>query len=105
MRSPAPAFDLRAALSQEMQAALDELDRSGGRPEGVHLCRVRIKRARALARVGRTCAPGLASVFNDSARQAMRALGRARDSAALADAATQSITPSPRSTSSTRALD
>jgi hypothetical protein len=87
MRSPAPAFDLREALSQELQAALDELDQSEGRPRGVHRCRVRIKRARALARVGRTCAPGLSSVFNDSARQVMRTLGRARDLAALADAA------------------
>lgn len=87
MRSPAPAFDLREALSQELQAALDELDQSEGRPRGIHRCRVRIKRARALARVGRTVAPGLSSVFNESARHVMRALGQARDLAALADAA------------------
>lgn len=49
--------------------------------------RVRVKRARALARVGRACAPGLSAVFNDSARQVMRTLAEARDLAALADAA------------------
>lgn len=87
MRSPAPAFDLRAALSQELRAALDELDQSEGRPKGIHRCRVRIKRARALARVGQACAPGLSAVFNESARAVMRALGRSRDLAALGDAA------------------
>lgn len=87
MRSPGPAFDLRAALSRELSAAIEELDRSGGRPKGVHRCRVRIKRARALARVGRTVAPGLAQVFNDSARGVMRTLGQARDLVALAEAA------------------
>lgn len=87
MRSPGPAFDLRAALSRELRAAIEELDRSGGRPKGVHRCRVRIKRARALARVGRAVAPGLAEVFNDSARGVMRTLGQARDLVALAEAA------------------
>ncbi|QGZ94674.1 CHAD domain-containing protein [Terricaulis silvestris] len=87
MRSPGPAFDLRAALSRELSAAIEELDMSGGRPKGVHRCRVRIKRARALARIGRAGAPGLAEVFNDSARGVMRTLGQARDLVALAEAA------------------
>jgi CHAD domain-containing protein len=87
MRSPGPAFDLRAAMSQELSAAIEELDASGGRPKGVHRCRVHIKRARALARVGRVGAPGLAQVFNDSARGVMRTLGQARDLVALSEAA------------------
>ncbi len=87
MRSPGPAFDLRAALSEELRGAIAELDASAGKPKGVHRCRVRLKRARALARIGRACAPGLAAVFNDSARTAMRTLGRARDLAALSEAA------------------
>lgn len=53
----------------------------------MHRCRVRIKRARALARIGRAGAPGLAEVFNDSARGVMRTLGQARELAALTEAA------------------
>lgn len=87
MRSPGAAFDLRAALSLELRAAIDELDASAGKPKGVHRCRVRIKRARALAHIGRTCAPGLSQVFNDSARTVMHALARSRDLAALAETA------------------
>lgn len=66
---------------------MDELDASLGRPKAVHRCRVRVKRARALARVGSAGAPGLAGVFNDTARTVMRTLAQARDEAALADAA------------------
>lgn len=87
MRSPAQAFDLRGALSGELRAAMDELEASFGQPKAVHRCRVRVKRARALARVGRAGAPGLAGVFNDTARGVMRTLAQARDAAALADAA------------------
>jgi hypothetical protein len=87
MRSPGPAFDLRAALSEELSAAIDELDASLARPKAVHRCRVRVKRARALARVGRGGAPGLAGVFNDTARGVMRTLAQSRDLSALADAA------------------
>ncbi len=87
MRSPAQAFDLRAALSEELRAAMDELEGSFGRPKAVHRCRVRVKCARALARVGSAGAPGLAGVFNDTARGVMRTLAQARDLAALADAA------------------
>jgi len=87
MRSPGPAFDLRAALQQELRAALEELEASRGRPKGIHRCRVRLKRARALARVGRACAPGLSEVFNDSARGVMRTLAEPRELAALAQAA------------------
>jgi CHAD domain-containing protein len=86
MRSPGAAFDLRASLTEELAAALSELNGSPSR-KAVHRCRVRLKRARALARVGRACAPGLSKVFNDSARAIMRALAQARDLAALADAA------------------
>jgi hypothetical protein len=87
MRSPGPAFDLRAALCEEVRAAIAELDQSAGDAEGVHRSRVHLKRARALARVGRACAPGLSSVFNDSARTASHALGQSRERVALADAA------------------
>jgi hypothetical protein len=48
---------------------------------------VRVKRARALARVGSACAPGLASVFIDSARVLMRNLALARDPVSMAEAA------------------
>lgn len=87
MRSPGPSFDLRAALSREIRAATIELDSAGAKPKAVHRCRLRIKRARALARVGRACAPGLSAVFNDSARASMRTLAQARDLNALSDAA------------------
>ncbi len=87
MRSPRAAFDLRAALSEEVGAALVELDSADGRPKAIHRCRVRLKRARALARIGRACAPGLAAVFEDSARAAMGALSRERDLTAQADSA------------------
>jgi CHAD domain-containing protein len=84
MRSPAAAFDLRAALSDEIRAALDAVSVEPVKPKAVHRCRVRLKRARALARVGRACAPGLAAVFNESARAIMISLAQARDLAALA---------------------
>lgn len=87
MRTPEQAFDLRAAMAEELRAALDEFETSFGEPKGMHRCRIRVKRARALARVGSTCAPGLATVFNDSARAVMRQLATTRDLAALADAA------------------
>ncbi|MCX7357116.1 MAG: CHAD domain-containing protein [Alphaproteobacteria bacterium] len=87
MRSPGPAFDLRAALTAELRAAIDELDLAQSDVKAVHRCRVRVKRARALARVGRACAPGLSSVFVDSARTLMRNLALARDPAALSEAA------------------
>ncbi len=87
MRSPGPAFDLRAALSTELQGAIDELELTPTKRKALHRCRVRVKRARALARVGRACAPGLSAVFNDSARAVMRTLAQARDVAALAEAA------------------
>lgn len=87
MRTPEQAFDLRAAMADELRAALDELEASYGEPKGVHRCRVRVKRARALARIGKTCAPGLSTVFNDSARIVMRQLAAARDIAALAETA------------------
>jgi len=45
---------------------------------------VRLKRARSLARVGHTFAPGLSAVFNDSARSIMRSLAEARNLTALA---------------------
>lgn len=87
MRTPGQAFDLRAALSEELRAAMDELEASSGGPRAVHRCRVRVKRARALARVGSAGAPGLAGVFNETARGVMRTLAQARDLAALAEAA------------------
>lgn len=87
MRSPGPAFDLRAAMTEELRAAIDELETVQADPKAVHRCRVRVKRARALARIGRACAPGLSSVFVDSARSLMRNLALSRDQAALSEAA------------------
>src|SRR5690606_34875172 len=87
MRSPGPAFDLRAALTEELRAAIDELETVQADPKAVHRCRVRVKRARALARIGRACAPGLSTVFVDSARSLMRNLALSRDQAALSEAA------------------
>jgi hypothetical protein len=87
MRSPKPAFDLRAALSDELRAAIEELEKVQSETTAVHQCRVRVKRARALARLGVTSAPGLSSVFVDSARSLMRNLALARDPAALSEAA------------------
>lgn len=86
MRSPGAAFDLRAAMTQELNAAMEELDSHGG-PSELHRCRVRLKRARALARLGRVVAPGLASVFNESARSVMQTLAQAHDLVALANTA------------------
>jgi hypothetical protein len=73
-------------MTQELNAALEELESRGG-PKALHRCRVRLKRARALARLGRVVAPGLASVFNESARAVMRTLAQAHDLVALADTA------------------
>jgi hypothetical protein len=87
MRSPGAAFDLRAALTQELSAAIEELNTSTPHPRAVHQCRVRLKRARALARVGKAGAPGLSTVFNDSARAVMHELAPSRDLTALAEAA------------------
>lgn len=87
MRSPGPAFDLRAAMAREVRGAIDELAIAQSDPKAVHRCRVRLKRARALARIGQACAPGLSSVFNDSARTVMAFLAHSRDAAALAEAA------------------
>jgi len=87
MRSPETAFDLRAALSDELRAAITELDACAQDASALHRCRVHVKRARALARVGRVCAPGLSTVFNDTARGVMRTIGHARETSALAEAA------------------
>lgn len=87
MRSPEKAFDLRAALSQELRDAMEAFQASDDDPAALHRCRVHLKRARALARVGAVCAPGLAAVFNQSARTTMHALAPARTAAALEEAA------------------
>lgn len=87
LRSPGPAYDLRAAMSQELRSAIDELADTPSDPRALHRCRVHVKRARALARVGHACAPGLSAVFNDTARSLMRALGRVRDMNAISEAA------------------
>ncbi len=86
MRSPL-GFDLRGALSGELRAAAAMLDASANDPKAVHRCRVHLKRARALSRVGKQWAPGLAKVFNQTARAAMGALAHRRDAAALIEAA------------------
>ncbi len=87
MRKPGPAVDLRAALSEELRIAMAQLESTPAEARAVHQCRVRVKRARALARLGRVSAPGLSSVFLDSARGLMRNLAHARDIAALGEAA------------------
>src|SRR5215468_1828648 len=84
MRSPGAAFDLRAALSDEIRGAMHEINSSEAKPKALHRCRVHLKRARSLARVGRSVAPGLSAVFNESARGVMHTLAHARDLAALA---------------------
>jgi hypothetical protein len=55
--------------------------------KSIHSCRVHLKRARALARMGRDAAPGLCGVINESARDIMHLLSEARDLSALAKAA------------------
>lgn len=86
MRSPS-TFDLRAALTREVRAAMDEFDDCQGDARAMHRCRVRLKRARALARVGAACAPGLSAVFIESTRPVMRALAQPRELLALSDTA------------------
>lgn len=87
MRSPGAAFDLRASMTQELNAALEELESCERGAKALHQCRVRLKKARSLGRLGQAVAPGLAAVFNDTAQVVMRQLGQARDLAALADTA------------------
>jgi hypothetical protein len=83
VRSPGPTLDVRAALTAEVCAAQDEL--SGAlNAKALHAGRVRLKRARALARIGRAGAPGLAKVFDDAARALMHVLAPHRDLRALA---------------------
>lgn len=84
MRSPSSTFDLRAALCEEVNEAIAALDRDA---KAVHACRVKLKRARALARIGHVFAPGMAAVFNDTAREIMHELAIARNLAALSKAA------------------
>lgn len=95
MRPPGPAFDVRSALTHEIRQAQASL---GGAfsPKDVHAGRVSLKRARAIARIGRDGAPGLASVFDDSARAAMRLLAATRESAALAASAREAAKESGR---------
>ncbi len=86
MRSPAPAFDVRTALTAEIRSVQASLA-APLTAKGVHAGRVGLKRARAIARIGRDGAPGLAAVFDESARAAMRLLAETRANAALAAAA------------------
>lgn len=87
MLSPGPNFDLRATLSAEVRAALATIEEIDADAKAVHRCRVRIKRARAVARIGRACAPGLSAVFDDTARAVMHAMAQERELSALAGAA------------------
>lgn len=86
MRSPG-TFDLRAALTSELAGAAEALSLAEAEPKALHRCRVQLKRARALAQVGAEAAPGLAAVFTDTARAAMRTLAPARSADALETAA------------------
>lgn len=106
MRSPKAAFDLRGALTDEVRAAVNEFDAVVSDPTALHRCRVRLKRARALARVGRACAPGLSAVFNDTARVIMKALAPTRALTALGNAARECASaakPKPRQALATAA--
>lgn len=87
MRSPAAKFSLVEAMTLELSAALNELDGDELTTSAAHRCRVLLKRARALARVGELSAPGLASVFDTTARGAMQDLAPMRNLAALSDLA------------------
>jgi CHAD domain-containing protein len=78
----ADRFDLKHALLREVEAAAAALAMPD-RAAAVHQCRVRLKRARALARLARTAAPDAAKTFNKRARAIMAGLGAARDLAAL----------------------
>jgi len=98
MRSPGPAFDLRAAIARELAAAREDLAELNETPSAVHRCRVRLKRARTLARIGRSAAPGLADIFDATARRAMKALAPARELSALAATARAAASKSPAKT-------
>ncbi len=78
---------MRAALTDELRIAMEQLESATLDARAVHQCRVRVKRARALARLGSVSAPGLSSVFVDSARGLMRNLALSRDTDALGEAA------------------
>ncbi|HVV34606.1 MAG TPA: hypothetical protein VHC73_15370 [Vitreimonas sp.] len=79
MRSPGAAFDLRAALVEEVQSAAEIFDSNPTKAKTIHRSRAALKRARALAAVGAVSAPGLAEVFDGLARKIMRILARALD--------------------------
>jgi|GEM_PF-1313454 len=96
MRSPAPAFDLRASLVSELRDAIQQLGDADRDPRAIHRCRVHIKRARALARIGSVCAPGLADIFDDAAHGVMDALAGARELQALAETARATAKKAPR---------
>ncbi len=95
MRSPV-GFDLRGALMAQLRAASEVLAQAEVSAKNVHEARVRLKRARALARVGMPCAPGLAKLFNQTARAAMAALAHSRDAAALIETAETAAKSAPR---------
>ncbi|MBY0563824.1 MAG: CHAD domain-containing protein [Hyphomonadaceae bacterium] len=87
LRPSGPSYDLRAAMSHELRDASAALADANQDPRALHRCRVHVKRARALARAGHACAPGLSAVFNDTARSLMHQLAPARDLSALGEAA------------------
>ncbi len=90
MRSPAPLFDLKALLTQEVHDALARLSAPRLDAEAIHKGRVHVKRARALARIGAAAAPGLSLVFDSAAQGVMHLLEGARDAAALSECARRS---------------
>ena len=87
MRSPAHTIDFRALLLKEVKGATRALRGDAPSPEDVHRCRVHLKRARALGKVGYMCAPGLSGSFNDIARNVMHAMSGDRDLVALSETA------------------
>jgi hypothetical protein len=87
MRSPGAAFDLRAALVDEVRSAYECFARDPANPGAMHRSRLALKRACALSKVGAVSAPGLSEVFGDGARALQRTLSRACDAWTLEQSA------------------
>jgi CHAD domain-containing protein len=104
MRDDAVEWDLGAALRVELTAALEALGRSAD-GDGVHRCRVALKRARAIARAARKAAPGSAALLNREARAIMQRLSPARDRTVMAACARREARAAkPRAALALRAL-
>jgi CHAD domain-containing protein len=83
---PTPSFDLREALRAQLEAAIAAFD-SPSPVEAVHRGRTSLKRARALARFARGCAPDVAGQIIAGIRPIMRRFSEVRDLDAVATCA------------------